>query len=123
MEQGPTIPDNEEDVDSDSSKNGKRSRNSVVSSSSQAGSSGNGKPENIVKRRRTNSDDEDVKNTDKNTSKEDSLGSVEKVSFFGPLIKVASSMNPQQFELPPELVEPISFPGKNHIKISITRNS
>jgi hypothetical protein len=34
-----------------------------------------------------------------------------KVSFFAPLIRVEASMNPQQFELPPELGEPIPFPG------------
>jgi hypothetical protein len=35
-----------------------------------------------------------------------------KVSCFAPLIRIAASMNPQQFELPPELVEPTPFPGK-----------
>ena len=37
--------------------------------------------------------------------------SVEKVSCLGPLTKVAASMNPQQYELLPEVVEPIPFPG------------
>jgi hypothetical protein len=35
-----------------------------------------------------------------------------KVSCFAPLIRIAASMNPQQFKLPPELVEPTPFPGK-----------
>lgn len=47
----------------------------------------------------------------KSQDREEFSDSVEKISFFGPLIKVAASMNPQQFELPPELVEPITFPG------------
>ena len=81
-------------------------------------------PERVSSRRRTNnSDDVDVESsgnsTEKCTDKEEVTENLGKVSFFGPLIKVAASMNPQQFELPPELVEPITFPGKYS---SITRH-
>jgi len=72
-------------------------------------------PGAIGKRRRTNNSDE-MENQESNSEKsqdreESTTDSVEKVSFLAPLIKVAASMNPQQFELPPELVEPIPFPG------------
>lgn len=67
-------------------------------------------PEGVLQRRQTNnSDDVDADNPEKNTDKEESI---EKLSFFGPLIKAAASMNPQQFEIPAELVEPITFPGE-----------
>lgn len=104
-------------ADSDSSKNGKRLNNSTSSSTIQLLSSGQGVPEKIAGRRRTNnSDDVDVETpgvgSEKSSDREEIFESAGKVSFFAPLIKVAASMNPQQFELPPELVEPIPFPGK-----------
>lgn len=107
----------EEDADSDSSKNGKRSCPSASIGGIQGTSTNQNMPEAITKRRRTsNSDDVDVENpessSDKCSEKGDSNDNVEKLSVFGPLIKAAASMNPQQFELPPELVEPIPFPGK-----------
>lgn len=104
----------DDEGDSDSSKNGKRTYNLMSSTTTQSGFSG--APERISGRRRTNnSDDIDVENpgagSEKSSDKEEGLDNFGKVSFFGPLIKVAASMNPQQFELPPELVEPIPFPG------------
>lgn len=100
----------EEEVDSDSSKNGRK--NSAASNSS-----AQGVPDKVAGRRRTNnSDDMDFENSgissEKSSDRDDTVDSAGKVSFFAPLIKVAASMNPQQFELPPELVEPIPFPGK-----------
>ncbi|XP_045025556.1 LOW QUALITY PROTEIN: PHD finger protein 12 [Daphnia magna] len=105
-------------ADSDSSKNGKRLNNSTSSSTIQLLSSGQGVPEKIAGRRRTNnSDDVDVETpgvgSEKSSDREEIFESAGKVSFFAPLIKVAASMNPQQFELPPELVEPIPFPGSS----------
>lgn len=108
----------EDEVDSDSSKNGKRSYN-LMSNSATAPTSSSGQqggPERISSRRRTNtSDDVDVETTgvssEKSSDRDDVVDNLGKVSFFAPLIKVAASMNPQQFELPPELVEPIPFPG------------
>ncbi len=101
-------------ADSDSSKNGKKTYNSAT----QSVGSGQGAPERISGRRRTNnSDDVDVEtpgvSSEKSSDREDVIvDNMGKVSFFAPLIRVAASMNPQQFELPPELVEPITFPGK-----------
>ena len=108
--------DVDDEGDSDSSKNGKRPYNLLSSTTMQSGFGG--APERISSRRRTNNSDEvDVENlgggSEKSSDKEEGVDSFGKVSFFGPLIKVAASMNPQQFELPPELVEPISFPGMN----------
>lgn len=99
-------------ADSDSSKNGKR----PYTLTSQTVGSGQGTSERISGRRRTNNSDEvDVEtpgvSSEKSSDRED-VDNTGKVSFFGPLIRVAASMNPQQFELPPELVEPIPFPGK-----------
>lgn len=104
----------EDEVDSDSSKNGRK--NSAASSVNASTSSGQGIPEKVSGRRRThNSDDVDCENSgissEKSSDRDDTADNQGKVSFFGPLIKVAASMNPQQFELPPELVEPIPFPG------------
>lgn len=104
--------DEDADADSDSSKNGKRLGCSGAQTTSCLDI-----PEAITKRRRTsNSDDIDVENpdisSDKYLEKAETIETTEKVSVFGPLIKAAASMNPQQFELPPELVEPIVFPGK-----------
>ncbi len=109
------VDDAEGDADSNSSKNGKRFGSSTLGLDSSK--TGQGIPEGIAKRRRTsNSDDVDIENpessSDKCSEKGDANDNVEKRSVFGPLIKVAASMNPQQFELPPELVEPITFPGK-----------
>ena len=79
-----------------------------------------GQPLAVGKRRRTNNSDEcdpsetdDVVKDEKLGEKEEieNIEKIDKSSVFGPLIKVAASMNPQQFELPPELVEPIIFPG------------
>jgi hypothetical protein len=101
-------------ADSDSSKTGKRPYNSAT----QSVGSGQGAPERISGRRRTNnSDDVDVETTgvssEKSSDREDVIvDNMGKVSFFAPLIRVEASMNPQQFELPPELVEPTPFPGK-----------
>ena len=99
-------------ADSDSSKNGKRPYTSATLSLG----IGQGAPERISGRRQTNnSDDVDVETTgissEKSSDREEVVDNTGKVSFFGPLIRVAASMNPQQFELPPELVEPIPFPG------------
>lgn len=104
----------EDEVDSDSSKNGRK--NSAASSVNASTSSGQGIPEKVSGRRRThNSDDVDCENSgissEKSSDRDETADNPGKVSFFGPLIKVAASMNPQQFELPPELVEPIPFPG------------
>ncbi|XP_046445149.1 PHD finger protein 12-like isoform X2 [Daphnia pulex] len=107
-------------ADSDSSKTGKRPYNSAT----QSVGSGQGAPERISGRRRTNnSDDVDVETTgvssEKSSDREDVIvDNMGKVSFFAPLIRVAASMNPQQFELPPELVEPIPFPGTSKLCIS-----
>lgn len=117
--------DVDEEVDSDSSKNGKRSRNSAHSTESQAGGNTSLVPPGVIgKRRRTNNSDEtenQESNSEKSQDREESTTDcLEKVSFLAPLIKVAASMNPQQFELPPELVEPIPFPGNvigNFLKI------
>nr|CAH0105050.1 unnamed protein product [Daphnia galeata] len=105
-------------ADSDSSKNGKR----PYTLTSQSVGSGQGTSERISGRRRTNNSDEvDVEtpgvSSEKSSDRED-VDNTGKVSFFGPLIRVAASMNPQQFELPPELVEPIPFPGTSKFCIS-----
>ena len=83
--------------------------------SEKGGSTSQVPPGAIGKRRRTNNSDEmdnQESNSEKSQDREESTTeSLENVSFLAPLIKVAASMNPQQFELPPELVEPIPFPG------------
>jgi len=81
-----------------------------------------GQPLGVGQRRRTNNSDE----IDIETEAVDSVVELEKVlnesegvaeqpkerlGFFSPLIRAAASMNPQQFELPLELIEPITFPG------------
>ena len=74
-----------------------------------------GKPDVILKRRGTNNSDESdkecVKKLNKPPEDEESEESKKKASIFSSLIQVAASMNPQQFELPNELTEPVSFPG------------
>jgi len=101
-------------VDSDSSRSGKQSRTEKSNTQEQ--------PSRILKRRRTNnSEDTDGEPTAKleKLEKLEKLQEVEESeenksaagSLFGSLIKVAAAMNPKQFELPSELVEPITFPG------------
>ena len=69
----------------------------------------------IGKRRRTNNSDEmeyqEMNSENSQDQEKSTTESVEKVSCLGPLTKVAASMNPQQYELLPEVVEPIPFPG------------
>ena len=109
-----SVDNTEEDADSNSSKNGKRFGNSIIGLEHPKTVT----PEGIAKRRRTsNSDDVDIveileSSSEKSSEKGDANDNVEKWSIFGPLIKMVSSMNPKQFELPPELVEQIIFPGK-----------
>ena len=113
-------------VDSDSSRSGKQSRTEKSNTQEQ--------PSRILKRRRTNnSEDTDGEPTAKleKLEKLEKLQEVEESeenksaagSLFGSLIKVAAAMNPKQFELPSELVEPITFPGTyllfNHYSFSM----
>lgn len=96
-------------VDSDSSKSGKQSK----------GERDQEHPTRILKRRRTNNsegtDSEPTAKLEKLEKPHEGEESEENKSIasslFGSLIKVAAAMNPKQFELPSELVEPIIFPG------------
>jgi len=100
-----------EGVDSDSSKSGKQTKSGSIENVNISQE----QPDRILKRRRThNSDDTDgepMAKLDKLDEAEDSEENVSTVSLFGSLIKVAAAMNPKQFELPSELIEPITFPG------------
>lgn len=98
---------------------------SNVNGKANRGATGNksklGQPLAVGKRRRTNNSDEVDIETEAdsvaeleqvNEAEETAEKTKEKLSFFSPLIRAAASMNPQQFELPLELIEPIIFPGK-----------
>ena len=108
-----------EGVDSDSSKSGKQTKSGSIENVNISQE----QPDRILKRRRThNSDDTDgepMAKLDKLDEAEDSEENVSTVSLFGSLIKVAAAMNPKQFELPSELIEPITFPG-NFLFFKIT---
>ena len=79
---------------------------------------GRSQPQPLTKRRRTNNSDEVEADFDLVTVKEEKMTNQDEAkdcndtpSLFGSIIKAAASMNPQQFELPQELIEPITFPG------------
>ena len=111
----------EEELDFDGNRNGKRLLNSAGSSQNRIRMAKQSQPGIVMKRRRTNNSDEtdtDVTVKLEKVSEDDEMKDVcEKNSFLAPLIKAAASMNPQQFELPPELVEPIPFPGKTFLTV------
>jgi len=98
-------------VDSDSSRSGKQVKVEKVNSQEQ--------PTRVLKRRRTNNSEVAEGEPASKSEKLEKLHVVDESeenksaasSLFGSLIKVAAAMNPKQFELPSELVEPITFPG------------